>query len=118
MSIETNLYALLGPLVSNRCFPDVAPFNTPRPYIIWQQIGGDVVSFTDDVAPDLENGLIQITAWGETRLQANSLIRQIRSTLCPAPQFQARPEGAFRAEHEPDLHLYGASQDFSIWSDF
>jgi hypothetical protein len=30
--------------------------------------------------------------------------------------FQARPLAALRTESEPDLDLYGASQDFSIWS--
>jgi hypothetical protein len=49
-------------------------------------------------------------------MEASGLMRQIEAALIAAAAFQARPLAALRTESEPDLDLYGASQDFSIWS--
>ena len=116
MSLESDLFALLSPLAGGRVFPDVAPLSTARPYVIYQQIGGEAVNYTDDAAPNRQHALMQISVWSDGRLQANTLARQIEDALRGAAAFQARPDGALRTDHEPDLNLYGASQDFSIWA--
>lgn len=118
MSVEADLVARLGPLVSGRIFPDVAKFSTPRPYITYQQVGGDAVAYLDDIVPTLQNGLVQINVWAGTRAEANGLARQVESLLVGASAFQARAAAAFRTISEADLEppLYGTMQDFDIWS--
>lgn len=115
MSLETSLYTLLS-VQCPRVFPDVAPYDTARPYITWQQVGGDPLSYVDDTVPDRRNCLIQINAWADTRLQANDLMLQIESALITSTLFQARPAGALIAAHDQDADRRGAMQDFSIWS--
>jgi hypothetical protein len=115
MSLETSLHTLLFAQCP-RVFPDVAPYDTARPYITWQQVGGDPLSYVDDTVPDRRNSLIQVNAWADTRLQANDLMLQIESALITSTSFQARPAGALIAAHDQDTDRRGAMQDFSIWS--
>jgi hypothetical protein len=38
--LEPLVFQALTGLVGGRVYPDIAPTNTPRPYITWQQVGG------------------------------------------------------------------------------
>lgn len=115
MTIEASIYTALRSLVSDRVFPDVAPVSTARPYITYQQIGGEVINpLTGD--PDKQNGFFQINVWADTRAAAAALALQVETAMRSATAFAARPMAAPIANHEPDLSLYGAIQDFSVWS--
>lgn len=115
MTLESSLCAVIGPLVADRIFPDVAPIDTPRPYVIYQQIGGQALHYVDDLIPDKGNAEVQIGVWGESRAAVSALSRQIDDALRLSTLFQAESVSALTAVHEPDLALYGAEQDFSIW---
>lgn len=116
MTVESDIFDTLKTLVSNRVFPDVAPWNTTRPYITYQQVGGRVIKPIDRVVPDKQNGLFQVNCWADTRMGASSLALQVESALTTSTAFACKPEGAPIANHEPDLDRYGTMQDFSIWS--
>lgn len=116
MTVEADIFALLSPLVGGRVFPDLAPTNTTRPYITYQQIGGKVINFTNNETPDSQHGFFQINTWAATRAQATSLAKQIEDAFRGAITVTAQPEAAPTAQHEPELGLYGTIQDFSIWS--
>jgi hypothetical protein len=87
-----------------------------RPFATYAQYGGEALAYGDDSVPDKINGYFQINVWATSRMEASGLMRQIEAALIAAAAFQARPLAALRTESEPDLDLYGASQDFSIWS--
>lgn len=116
MTVESDIFDTLKTLVGNRVFPDVAPFNTTRPYITYQQIGGRSINYIDPTAPDLRNGMFQVNCWADTRMAANALSRQVESAFRSATVFQSRPDSDILANHEPDLDRYGTIQTFSIWS--
>lgn len=115
--IETLVFQALTGLVSGRVYPDIAPTNTPRPYITYQQVGGDPVAYVGKELSDNQHALVQFNTWADTRLEASALCRQIEAALVQATAFEARPESGLIAQHEPDLTPpgYGARQDFSIW---
>lgn len=113
MSLESDLYAVVS-AICPRVYPDVADYGTHRPYVTWQQVGGDVVNHVDDVVPDYRNALVQINVWSNTRLEANAIMQQIEAAMITATQFQARPSGALIATEDEDIR--GAMQDFSIWA--
>lgn len=117
MTMESSLNALMAPLVGAHVFPDTAPFDTARPYIVWQQIGGRSIDFIDPTVPSKQNAVMQITAWADTRAAAKALILQIEAALIQATTLQARAVSASAADHDEDLKRYGARQDFSIWAD-
>jgi hypothetical protein len=115
VSLETDLYTLLVALCP-RVFPDVAPGNTERPYITWQQVGGQLISPLANEVPDKRNANIQINVWATTRLEAVALAQQVEAAMIQATVFQARPNMAHIASYEEDLNLYGTVQDFSVWA--
>ena len=117
MSVEAKLFAVLSPLFGGRVFPDDAPLDTQKPFATYQQIGGDVVGFLDQTVPSKQNGAFQINVWADSRASAAAITLQVESAMILATQFQASPIGGPIATREQDLKLYGAIQDFDIWSD-
>lgn len=115
MSLEADIFTTLQAQCP-RVFPDVAPFDTERPYVTWQQVGGDPLSYVENTVPAERNAHIQVNAWADTRLQANALMLQIEAALMASTTLQARPLGALIAAHDGDTDLRGAIQDFSIWA--
>ena len=117
MALEADLFACLGSLVGGRVFPDIAPIGTQRPYITYQQVGGDAVSYDDAALPDIGNALVQINVWADNRLSAVMVARLAESALISCASFVARPTGAFVSRVQEDIEpvLYGTLQDFSIW---
>lgn len=111
---EVDIVNALNPLVSNRVYPDVADFETPRPYIVYQQVGGQSVNFLEPSSSQLKNARIQITVWSDTRLQAMSLIRHVEDIM-RAPPIAAFVQGAAIAHYDNSTELRGAMQDFSVW---
>lgn len=112
MTLETQLKTVVSGVL-DRFMPDEAPFDTPMPYGVWQQIGGDALTYIEGTLPDKENALVQIRVWAATRMEANSLARQVEAALVAATSFQAQPVSARVSEKEGDA--YGNRQDFSIW---
>lgn len=119
MSLEADLKTLLGALsgVSNRVYPDVASVGTTRPYITYQQVGGQAPWFIGKTLPSKRNAEMQVNVWATTRSQAVSLALAAESAMVASTAFDAEPIGAFVAEFDEDLGLYGTRQDFSCWSD-
>lgn len=114
MSLETDLVAVLQTQCP-RVFPDVAPVSTLRPYVIYQQVGGERAHYVEGQQITKVNALVQISVWHATRLEANALSRQIEAALLAATTLQATPEGALISAYDDTTELRGAQQDFSIW---
>lgn len=116
MTLEQKLTALLRQ-VCPRTYCDFAPTATQRPYVTYQQIGGEAVEFIDNTVPSMENAHVQVNVWAGSRLEAKTLIKQIEAALILATGLQARPLGAAASDYDADVPVYGSRQDFSIWAD-
>lgn len=117
MTVEADIKTALNSLAPGQVFPDVAPAATVAPYITYQQVGGEAVSFLEQTLPSKKNGRFQISVWAATRASAAALVLQCESALITTTAFQASAIGAAVSVYEEDTRLYGALQDFSIWSD-
>jgi hypothetical protein len=116
MSVEADLYGVLN-AICPRTFPDFAPVSTMRPYVTYQQIGGQVINPIGNDVPNKQNGEFQINVWSNTRAEAAALARQIEAALRQSSAFIARPLSAPASDYDHDMEIYGSRQDFSIWSD-
>lgn len=116
MSAEAAIVPLLTGLVSGRIYPDVAPSGAALPRIVYQQIGGQSINFTEGTLPDKENARMQVVCWAATRLAAINLAKQVEAAIVAATGFQATPIGARISGYEQDTNLYSSMQDFSIWT--
>lgn len=115
MDIDVQITAALAQLVSGRVYPDVAPAGTVRPYLTYQQVGGDALNFLDGATPGKRNARIQINAWADSRLVASQLSEQAEDALRAAAGLQPEVLGARASIYEEDTKLRGARQDFSVW---
>jgi hypothetical protein len=116
VTIDTALFAALTGLVAGRVYPDVAPELAVRPYITYQQVGGDAVNFLSQSVPTKKNSRVQVNVWTATRMQATQLASQVEDALRMASALQTTVLGAPVATYEADIPIYGARQDFSFWT--
>lgn len=116
MSAEPILVSLLSPLVSGRVYLDVAQSGAALPRIVMQQVGGQAMTYLEGALPDKENARMQVVCWAATRLAAINLAKQVEAAIVAATTIQATPLGARVSDYEADTQLYGARQDFSVWT--
>jgi hypothetical protein len=116
MSAEAAIFPLLSALVAGCIYPDVAPYGEPLPRIVYQQVGGEVIRYTEGTLPNKENARMQIVCWATTRLAAINLMKQAEAAILAAPVIQVEAIGARISGYEQDTALYSSHQDFSIWS--
>ncbi|MBU1567715.1 MAG: DUF3168 domain-containing protein [Proteobacteria bacterium] len=113
MAIEGDVKDVLDSLVSNRCYPVVAPDNPTRPYIIYQVIT-NVPNVLLDGPGGLERRRMQIDIWAETYASQKSLEAQVFSAMAAAT-FSNIPLMA-QDSYEPETKLFRSIMEFSIWS--
>lgn len=122
MSLKSDLFDALGPLVSNgsvhRCYPDVFP--QPPAVPVWPAIRYSVIS--GEVFPDIcgsgadqtDDVLVQIDAVAPTGTARDALrlsIRNAMSTFQPPATLQGVP----REEYDAETKTYRASMDYVIY---
>ena len=116
MSAEAALVPLLTGLVSGRVYPDVAPSGAGLPRIVYQQVGGKTINYTEGTLPEKENARMQVVCWASTRMAAINLMKQVEAAILSAPVIQAEALGARISGYEQDTNLFSSMQDFSIWT--
>lgn len=116
MSVEADIFAALKGLVGNRCYPDFAPLGTVRPFICFEQTGGEAVSFVEGTLPDKKNGRFEIGVYADTRAACAALALQVESAMASATAFQATAIHAPISDFAADVGIYSSTQNFSVWS--
>jgi hypothetical protein len=117
MTVESDLLALLEPLVGGRVYATEAKNGVAAPYLVYQQVGGVAVAFLDRGAmPSKKNGRFQINTWAQTKVEVTALALIVESTLVLSTRFQAEALGAPIDVDGTLVDLFGMQQDFSIWS--
>ncbi|MFD1556031.1 DUF3168 domain-containing protein [Paraburkholderia silviterrae] len=112
-SAEAIVYGATKALVDGRCYPDVAPQNTPRPYVTYQDVGGQSPNYLSNTV-ELENARMQVNVWADSRAAARALMRSVIKALTADP-IGAATIGGPVSVYESDTKLYGSREDFSIW---
>lgn len=95
-------------------FPDVAAQDTPAPWIVYTQVGGASINWTENTMPGADRARIQVSVWSKTRAQAAQLSLQCEGAIRASSAMQAFPLGARVNVYEEDTQLYGCHQDFSV----
>lgn len=115
MSVESGIFDALKNLVGNRVYPDLAPANTVRPYITYQQIGGTGINFVDPTVPSKKNSRFQINVWSDTRSNCATIAAQVEDALRAATTLHPTILSAPVASYEVETGLRGTRQDYSFW---
>jgi TRAP-type C4-dicarboxylate transport system substrate-binding protein len=116
MTVEASITTVLTASCP-RVFRNFAEVSTPRPYVTYQQIGGQPLAYLGREVPSKENGEYQINVWADTAKEAKQLIKQIEAGLIQSTAFQATALSGQVGDFDSDIPVHGYRQDFSIWSD-
>ncbi len=116
MNIETQIYAALQGLVGGRCFPDVAPEQTARPYVTFQNVGGQPISFLDSAIPSREFARVQVSVWADTRIEASDLGKAIEHALRAMTELQTDVLTGRVATFDETTQYRGTMQDFNFFT--
>lgn len=113
---EQDLLELLKPLVAGQVFWDTTPdaYKIEAPCIILTQVGGKAAWFVDQTQPDKKNARVQVGVWARSRLVAAPLARLVEKTIADST-FIAEPFTAAISGSQPDLKIFGTTQDFGFW---
>lgn len=117
MTVEADIYTTLKGLVANRCFPDFAPIGTARPFITFEQVGGQALAYIDGALPDKKHGRFEIGVYADTRYAAAALALQVEAAMAAATVFQASAITAPVSDYAPEPKIYASTQTFSVFSD-
>jgi hypothetical protein len=116
MSVEGDIKTALATACA-RVFPDFAPVGTTRPYVTFQKIGGYVINPLDNTMPGKQNGEFQLNVWANSRASAELTMLAIETAMRASTAFVAMPLSASVSDYDADVPVFGARQDWSVWSD-
>ena len=116
MTVESDLYGILKGLVSNRCFPDFAPLGTVRPFITFEQAGGEALSFMDSTLPNKKHGRFEIGVYADSRAACAALALQVEAAMSAQTAFQSTAIHAPISDYASEVKIYSSTQNFSVFS--
>lgn len=111
--IEPQFTAALATLFGNRVYPDIAPLDAKKPYLVYGQVGG-LPSNTLCGNTDAQNGRFQFDVWADSRAQSSTLMRQVE-TIMTSPPFRGVSQGGLVASKDEVTKAYGSRWDVSLW---
>jgi hypothetical protein len=116
MTLETKLTTILK-AICPRTFTDFAEAGTARPYVTFQQIGGDNIKPLSGGVASKENAVVQINVWADSRAEARAMMNAIEVAAVASAIFQCSAVAALQSDFDSDMKRYCSRQDFSIWFD-
>ena len=116
MTVETQIYTVLKSLVGDRCFPDFAPLGTVRPFITFEQVGGEALHNLDGTLPDKKHGRFEIGVYADSRSACAAIALQVEAAMSAATAFQSVAIHAPMSDYAIDVKIYSSTQNFSIYS--
>lgn len=116
MTVESSIYDTLKGLVSNRCYPDFAPIGTVRPFITYEQTGGEALANLDGSLPDKKHGRFEIGVFADTRASCSSIALQVEAAMAASTAFNSMAIHAPISDYASDVKIYSSTQNFSVYS--
>ena len=116
MTTESLIYDVLKGLVSNRCFPDFAPLGTVRPFVTYEQAGGEAFSAVDGSLFDKKHGRFEVVVYADSRAACAALALQVEVAMAAATTFQSTAIHAPISDYASEVKIYSSTQNFSVIS--
>lgn len=116
MSLEATLVQVLKTQCPRVMLDGTAEIGTPKPYIVWQSLGGTPLRYVEGTAATKRLVLVQIASWDKSLAGALALAAAVEQALCTSSLLTVRVLTEITTLSEPGLQPpeYGASQDFEV----
>lgn len=115
MSVHVSVQAAVSALAGGRVFPLVADEGTAVPYVVFQVVGGDPMSFISGDRPDKQERRVQFSVWAKTTLEAHAIAAQIEAALCATAELQTEVLTIALDAFDEITKYRGARQDFYLF---
>lgn len=112
MTIEDQIYTLLGALVANRAYPLTAGDTPVAPYIVYQNIANTPEVTLADGVP-INNTRMQFDVYDKTYEGAKALAAQVVTAMAGSAITNVPLMN--QDLYEPEVRLYRVQMDYSIW---
>lgn len=114
--MESQVVAALTGLVAGRVYPDFAPEDAVRPFIVYQVVGGVPINFLDSATiPSKEKSRLQISVWDDGRLTVTALGKLVENTM-RASTMQVEVATGRVATFDETTSYRGTRQDFYVFT--
>jgi hypothetical protein len=110
--IQQDIYAALSAVAGGRVFPNVAPHNVQKPYLVYQRVAGVPENTLADSAP-IHNTRIQIDCYDTSYSKALTLADAVKAALLASSINHVLL--LEQDQFEFDALLHRVILDFSIW---
>ncbi|NBO83691.1 MAG: DUF3168 domain-containing protein [Betaproteobacteria bacterium] len=110
--IQEQLFTALSTVAGGRVFPNVAPNNVTRPYVVYARVASTPENTLADGAP-VENTRFQIDCFDATYAAAVALAEAVKTAMKASSLTNLLL--LEQDQFEPDALLHRVILDFSVW---
>ena len=111
--IQQDLFAALAGVAGGRVFPNVAPNNVQKPYLVYARVSSAPANTLADGAP-VENTRLQVDCFDTTYAAALALAEAVKTAIKSSPIIYVLL--LEQDQFEPEALLHRVILDFSIWN--
>lgn len=112
MSLESEVRTVLL-TVCPRVYRSVVRVAPVYPLVIYQQVGGRAINFTDKTVPDKSRPRVQVWGWSKSPIEASQLAADVRRALVTSP-LQAVMLVDPVDDYNEALELFGVRTDYEV----
>ena len=110
--IQQDLFAALSGVTGGRVFPNVAPNNVQKPYVVYARVSSAPENTLADGAP-VENTRLQVDCFDTTYAAALALAETVKAAIKSSAITHVLL--LEQDQFEPEALLHRVILDFSIW---
>jgi hypothetical protein len=111
--IQQDLFAALSGVAGGRVFPNVAPNNVQKPYVVYARVSSAPENTLADGAP-IENTRLQVDCFDTTYAAALALAAAVKTAIKSSAITHVLL--LEQDQFEPEALLHRVILDFSIWN--
>lgn len=111
--IQQNLFAALAGVAGGRVFPNVAPNNVSKPYVVYSRVSSAPENTLADGA-SIENTRLQVDCFDTTYSAAVALAETVKAAMKSSAVTHVLL--LEQDQFEPEALLHRVILDFSVWN--
>lgn len=111
--IQQNLFAALAGVAGGRVFPNVAPNNVSKPYVVYSRVSSAPENTLADGA-SVENTRLQVDCFDTTYSAAVALAETVKAAMKSSAVTHVLL--LEQDQFEPEALLHRVILDFSVWN--
>ncbi len=110
--IQQDVYAALSAVAGGRVYPNVAPNNVAKPYVVYARVSSSPENTLGDGSP-IDNTRLQVDCYDNTYALAVALAEAVKSALRASSITHLLLQE--QDQFESDALLHRVILDFSLW---